>query len=505
LAAAIEASTGARRDGADNQEWLRRQFPNSEAGLRTAVVIPCCGQPAMTADCVRDCLREDVDVLVVDSAGDYRAVDREHVVRPRENLGWAGACALGLDLAWKLPFRLFVLLNNDTRLSKGFFAGLVRAAEAVPDAGIISASYDDHQRQMRPETGCPPAGEYQPVDRHINVGAADGTCLAVTRRLIELVGLLDVGRFGAYGWGAAADLCIRAKVAGLAVVVTRAAYCNHLGQRTARRTVGNDYPQRAAAEARQGMLAKWGPDHPRMAATVSLPRPEITIRHLIYHICPLTANDVWRKNLAQLRRRWHLFNGRRILSIAAGPGCRPPHDVLAELSGLDFDAFTVRNSVELRETPGFIRLLWAIETTAPNEAAFYAHTKGVTRPAGHRGVRYWRNLMYHALLDDLEAVTVALRNFPIVGTHRQLHEQPLVLFPGRTVGAKWHFAGTFFWFRCRDVFMNPKWADYIQQTGWASEAWPGWMFPYDRSFCMAVDNPRNPYAPCAHPIRIEDD
>src|SRR5438105_2092007 len=102
----------------------RNGMANSD---RLLVVVPAYGHQEMTHDLVRDLTRESdlADILVVDNAGDYRALDGEQVVRPASNLGWAGGTNVG-TLDGRRPEHVgFVWLNNDTRLSIGFLRGLL--------------------------------------------------------------------------------------------------------------------------------------------------------------------------------------------------------------------------------------------------------------------------------------------------------------------------------------------------------------------------------------------
>jgi GT2 family glycosyltransferase len=92
---------------------------------RALVVIPSYGVAHLTRDVVCDVLREPTQavVLVIDNEGDYRPVDDEVVWRPGKNLGWLRASNAGMRLALETGGASAVLLNNDTRLSDGFFAG----------------------------------------------------------------------------------------------------------------------------------------------------------------------------------------------------------------------------------------------------------------------------------------------------------------------------------------------------------------------------------------------
>jgi len=281
--------------------------------------------------------------------------------------------------------------------------------------------------------------------------------------------------------------------------------------------------------------------------------------NLIYHVAPFAKSDVWKKNIRQLLKRWDVFNGQRIIAIATGDGMdavdevkrlfRRDHghekhenhekdmaDAFRVFGGNSPVFIEVANDRVLRENASFLPLLEAVQSTDPGEATFYAHAKGVTTIGDVEGVMYWRNLMYHALLDDPEAIKDALTRYAIVGTHRKTTtaEYPC--------GAKspWHFAGSFFWFRNdalfgrRSLVIGPSslvegmqapvsrvtndkgpmtndgiaatWRD-VPPHGWGVEAYPAAMFDLEEACCLAMDEPVNAYDPATYPaeLRFADD
>jgi GT2 family glycosyltransferase len=259
--------------------WFARQFglavrpPPAEPWLpavpradlaRTLAVIPAYGQHHLTAQVVADCAREPVGIVVVDNRGDYQATGTETVLRPGTNTGWLHGNNLAIER--ELPHRRwdrFVLLNNDLRLSTGFFAGLVWT-ELSSGASVVGASYDGWWKVQRPDEVANgtflPAGSFIPRPVYLPYGACDGTCVSVHRRVFDRVGLLDGQAFGRFGWAASTDLCFRARDAGMTTAISRAAFANHLdgGRHTARAVFGAEYETLAEAEGSHGMVAKWG-------------------------------------------------------------------------------------------------------------------------------------------------------------------------------------------------------------------------------------------------------
>lgn len=206
----------------------------------------------------------------------------------------------------------------------------------------------------------------------------------------------------------------------------------------------------------------------------------ITTRNLIYHVCPIISNDGWRMNVRQLLKRWRVFNGQRIIAIAIGENMESPDAVHRAFLGEDYDFIVVPNDANLRETATFVPLLDAVSNTNRNEATFYAHTKG-NSTAWHGdplGPVYWRNEMYHRLLDHHEECVRHLTDNVMVGCHKLCwysdgRPSP---FPTHLENKyRWMFAGTFFWFRNDAVFGHSDWRS-VSMDRYGTEAWPGQLF-----------------------------
>src|ERR1700737_2269067 len=84
------------------------------------ITVPVYGQHEYTHALVHDLEREGADYLIVDNRGDYSAVSKERVLKPGENLGWAGGSDLGFRIAFSEGYSHAMTLNNDTRISGGF-------------------------------------------------------------------------------------------------------------------------------------------------------------------------------------------------------------------------------------------------------------------------------------------------------------------------------------------------------------------------------------------------
>lgn len=231
---------------------------NSQRG---AAIIPAYGKVDMTEAVVGDCLREQeiVHVIVVDNRGDFPDVGRRgvEVLRPATNLGWASGTNLGMEAAQRGGWAWMCALNNDTTLSPGFFDGL-RAALARHPADLVAPCYDGHVgTQNAFYRG--DAGTFIPKAREAKAAIIDGTCYALTARLLDSLGHLDAKNFGRRGWGAIEDYVLRVRALGGDAVVTERAYLQHAGSATAHEVMSS-YERYAMAEMRLGMRRKYGPD-----------------------------------------------------------------------------------------------------------------------------------------------------------------------------------------------------------------------------------------------------
>ncbi len=207
-----------------------------------------------------------VDVTVVDNRGDYAQHADEAVLRPDENLGWAGGTNHGTMETLASSHMAVVWLNNDTRLASGFIGGLVRCWRDTR-AGLVGPSYDcywNHQRLRRPVD----VRMYRPKARHFTAPFVDGTCMFVPRSTLEAVGMLDSETFAPVGYGADFDYGLRVRSAGDSVVVTRLSYLHHEKSVTANSMYGErlaEYGTHGDSVMAAGMAAKWGDDWWRLA------------------------------------------------------------------------------------------------------------------------------------------------------------------------------------------------------------------------------------------------
>jgi hypothetical protein len=242
-------------------------------------------------------------------------------------------------------------------------------------------------------------------------------------------------------------------------------------------------------------------DHLRYVNGVQL----VSRLNLIYHVCPLKSNDGWRDNLYELRQRWGIFTGRKIIAVANGPGLHDLSAVQALVRRPDAEWMPIRNDPELREVASFAPLLSAISSTCSSEATFYAHTKGNSTGEDKRGAWLWTLAMYRHLLDQPEVILDALRQYAAVGCCKMVWPRGTKPpYPSGLPSGTWMFAGTFFWFRHDRIFKGgAKWRN-VPRDRYGAEAWLSTLL--DESEVLSVYQPwpisqyptPSPYNPFVH-------
>lgn len=249
-------------------------------------------------------------------------------------------------------------------------------------------------------------------------------------------------------------------------------------------------------------------------ARQNLPRP--TIRNLIYHACPLVANDGWLANVRQLRKRLHVFNGRRVVAISTDGSGRfhSPQLVKQELPSCEF--MVLPNCPVLREVVTFLPLLLPVADPDPTQATFYGHTKGNSLGTTGwtdrhlLGSIYWRNAAYHHLLDRVDACMDELTTHAAVGIHKIVWGDRRQPYPSGLVHGRYMLAGTFFWFRHDRVFAPGVNWRYVPADRYGAEAWIAGLFHETEAasvFQLWPENtfpPPDPYDPALYPEPIHD-
>ena len=267
----------------------------------------------------------------------------------------------------------------------------------------------------------------------------------------------------------------------------RSARCRHRGAGTRRvegLTPAGQSDLQAFACARHGECTA-GTPAPGLACCAVCPDHESDasvadpgrVRHLIFHVYPHAANggEAWRWNVAQLRRRIALFNGRRVIGVATGPDSEPASAVRAALAGLGCEFVERPNDPSLGEMTTFPALLEALSGLKDSgHATFYGHTKGVTSGRWSTTVRRWAESMYESCLDYWPLVRRLLKSHPLVGPWKRTNFG----WPGHS-SSTWHISGTFRWSRNADLYAR-NWRQ-IDRFWSGSESHPSLHFRQDEA------------------------
>jgi GT2 family glycosyltransferase len=186
-----------------------------------------------------------IDTICVDNGsadGSDAEVERRfpdvELIRTGANLGFAGGCNVGIKRALERGAGWVLLVNNDAVAEPGLAVALERAAIARPDAGVLAckvlfedggtvmyagASFNARLGYSGKRTGFGGPDRFHELH---DVPRADGAAMAISRVVVERVGLLDERLFA---YVEDVDLSLRARAAGFAVVFVPDAVVRHKG------------------------------------------------------------------------------------------------------------------------------------------------------------------------------------------------------------------------------------------------------------------------------------
>lgn len=201
----------------------------------------------------------------------------------------------------------------------------------------------------------------------------------------------------------------------------------------------------------------------------------MTPLHLVTHLWPGREYNTWRRTVQHLRARWHLFTGRREVSIAVDDTTVDPGEVIDAFGDCDASFRIVGNDTQRGEGVSFPSLLRAVANEPGH--TFYCHSKGSTYPAGSISER-WADVMFHLCLDYPQVVGAVLQDHPIAGPCKRVEQR---------MGVDWHYSGTFFWFRTY-LLSVPLTTDRNCIERWPAENWGA-----SAGGDLGLANPRNLY------------
>lgn len=175
-------------------------------------------------------------------------------------------------------------------------------------------------------------------------------------------------------------------------------------------------------------------------------------RNLIYFCYPTAHSNEWLKNIDKITKYLDLFNGEVIVTFAFDHRTVSHEVVQEQAKSLIQRANVVRfeeNDPIKCETAFFMSALeYVLGRGDKDSYTFYAHAKGVKYSQGSKrlpNIRWWRNKMYDILLGDYNtSVRYPFDFFNIEAVGCFLRHR---IGTGRDKITKWHFSGTFFWFK----------------------------------------------------------
>ena len=204
-------------------------------------------------------------------------------------------------------------------------------------------------------------------------------------------------------------------------------------------------------------------------------------RHLLFHIWPRkTHAGTWQRNLDQLKLRWPLFTGKRIIAVATSGDSHPFEAVQEYMYGYDCEWIQIQNNPELREVATFDELFGRIEHLPGY--TFYGQAKGVTKPVNPGvSIHAWTTTMYEILLDYWPLVEEALKTYCTAGIFKKAVD-------GAFSGSRstWHYSGSFCWFKNAELWRR-NWRA-IEQVWFGIESYPSMIFSREEAACLFYES-----------------
>ena len=194
------------------------------------IIIPVWNQLKLTQECIDSIIRytsSSYKLIIIDNGS--QAQTKEYLeelirnnqaavtlIRNETNLGFVKAINQGL----KASHGDYVcLLNNDTKVQKGWLEELINIAQQSPKIGIINPGGSPNSYKNKELKG-----------KWVEIGFATGFCMLIKREIINKIGFFDEDY--EIGFWEDTDYCQRAKNADYICVAAKAVYVYHYSHRT---------------------------------------------------------------------------------------------------------------------------------------------------------------------------------------------------------------------------------------------------------------------------------
>ena len=238
-----------RSDWARDHTWASRAAALEDAILEelpsVSIIILAYNNLEFSQACIESVLRHthypDIEIIIVDNGSSdgsteyFQAISDEYpyvkLVRNEANLGFAGGNNTGIKMA---SGEIIILLNNDTYVSPGWLYGLVskmRGEAGLDLAGPVTnnigneAKVDIAYESMDGMIDAASDYIWQNAGEVLLVENLAFFCVAISRRVIDEIGLLDESFEG--GFFEDDDYCRRATGAGFKLGIVEEAFVHH--------------------------------------------------------------------------------------------------------------------------------------------------------------------------------------------------------------------------------------------------------------------------------------
>jgi len=221
------------------------------------VVVPVYGDWASLSECIHSLITHvdlsknkvmlvndcgpDADIIEANIKTAIKGFDGIEYYRNKKNLGFIGTCNRAVQ-ELDTSNNDILLLNSDTKVTKGFLIEMASILQENPKVGVVSPRSNNASLTTVPistavQKGINPIKAYKvyaaikhDLPRFYEAPTAHGFCMLIRRSIINEHGLFDT-IFGK-GYGEEVDFCQKLRKAGYKCVIANHAFVYHLEARS---------------------------------------------------------------------------------------------------------------------------------------------------------------------------------------------------------------------------------------------------------------------------------